>query len=143
MFTFYFYFLLKIIAKPLAVILNLSFETGIYIDKLKISTVVPIFKEKGSNLSAENYRPISLLSNINKIFEKIIHKRIYDFMEKHKLIYPNQFGFRQFHSTVHALTYMTESIRNSIDDNKFVAGIFIDLQKAFDTVDHDILLKKT
>lgn len=63
-------------------------------------------------------------------------------MEKHKLIYPNQFGFRQFHSTVHALTYMTEYIRNSIDDNKFVAGIFIDLQKAFDTVDHDILLKK-
>lgn len=132
----------NIIAKPLADILNLSFETGIYIDKLKISRVVPIFKEKGSNLSAENYRPISLLSNINKIFEKIIHKRVYDFMEKHKLIYPNQFGFRQFHSTVHALTYMTESIRSSIDDNKFVAGIFIDLQKAFDTVDHDILLKK-
>ena len=71
-----------------------------------------------------------------------MHKRVYDFMEKHNLIYPSQFGFRLFHSTVHALTDMTETIRRSIDDNKFVAGIFIDLQKAFDTVDHNILLSK-
>ena len=131
-----------IIAQPLADILNLSFQTGIYIENLKISRVVPIFKEKGSDLSPENYRPISLLSNINKIFEKIMHKRVYEFMEKHNLIYPHQFGFRLFHSTVHALTDMTESIRGSIDENKFVAGIFIDLQKAFDTVDHSILLSK-
>ena len=131
-----------IIAQPLADILNLSFQTGIYIDNLKISRVVPIFKEKGSDLSPENYRPISLLSNINKIFEKIMHKRVYEFMEEHNLIYPHQFGFRLFHSTVHALTDMTESIRGSIDKNKFVAGIFIDLQKAFDTVDHSILLSK-
>ena len=132
----------NIIAQPLSDIHNLSFQTGIYIDQLKISRVTPVFKEKGSNLSTENHRPISLLSNINKIFEKIMYKRIYEFLEKHNIIYPNQFGFRLFHSTIHALTHMTESIRTSIDNNMFVAGIFIDLQKAFDTVDHNILLSK-
>ena len=132
----------NIIAQPLSDILNLSFQTGIYIDQLKISRVTPVFKEKGSNLSTENHRPISLLSNINKIFEKIMYKRIYEFLEKHNIIYPNQFGFRLFHSTIHALTHMTEFIRTSIDNNMFVAGVFIDLQKAFDTVDHNILLSK-
>ena len=132
----------EVIAAPLADILNLSFETGIYIDKLKTSRVVPVFKEKGSNLSSENYRPISLLSNINKIFEKIMHERIYEYLEKQNMIYLNQFGFRLKHSTIHALINMTEMIRRSIDKNQFVAGVFIDLQKAFDTVDHDILLAK-
>ena len=93
-------------------------------------------------MGADNYRPITLLSNINKIFEKIMHERIYDYLEKQNLIYLNQFGFRLKHSTIHALINMTEIIRQSIDKNKFVAGIFIDLQKAFDTVDHEILLQK-
>ena len=132
----------EVIAAPLADILNLSFESGIYIDKLKTSRVVPVFKEKGSNLSAENYRPISLLSNINKVFEKIMHERIYDYLEKQNLIYLNQFGFLLKHSTIQALINMTEIIRQSIDNNHFVAGIFIDLQNAFDTVDHEILLQK-
>ena len=131
-----------IIAEPLADIINLSFETGIYIDKLKISRVVPIFKEKGNNLLTENFRPISLLSNINKIFEKIMHNRLYDFLEDQGLLFKNQFGFRKKHSTTHALIDLTEDIRKAIDENKFVCGVFIDLQKAFDTVDHDILLKK-
>ena len=65
------------VAKPLADIVNLSFQTGIYIDVLKISKVAPIFKEKGSDLDYSNYRPISLLSNINKIIEKIMHERLY------------------------------------------------------------------
>ena len=131
-----------VIAEPLAKILNLSFETGIYIDKLKISRVIPIYKEKGNNLPTENFRPISLLSNINKIFEKIMHKRIYGFFEHQGLIYENQFGFRKNHSTTHALIDLTEEIRQTIDKNEFACGIFIDLQKAFDTVDHKILLNK-
>ena len=131
-----------VIAEPLAKILNLSFETGIYIDKLKISRVIPIYKEKGNNLLTENFRPISLLSNINKIFEKIMHKRIYGFFEHQGLIYENQFGFRKNHSTTHALIDLTEEIRQTIDKNEFACGIFIDLQKAFDTVDHKILLNK-
>ena len=131
-----------IIAEPLAEILNRSFETGIYIDKLKISRIVPIFKEKGNNLLAENFRPISLLSNINKNFEKIMHKRLYGFFEDQGLIYKYQYGFRKNHSTTHALIDLTEDIRQTIDRNQFACGVFIDLQKAFDTVDHKILLKK-
>ena len=130
------------VAQPLADIINLSFEKGVYIDILKISKVIPIFKEKGSNLDCSNYRPISLLSNINKIVEKIMHERLYAFLTKHKCIYDLQFGFRKGHSTNHALLDLTEDIRKTIDDNMFAVGIFIDLQKAFDTVDHDILIKK-
>ena len=131
-----------VIAEPLADIINLSFATGIYIDKLKISKVIPIYKEKDSNLLSSNYRPISLLSNINKIFEKIMHNRLYEFLEMNNSIYKNQFGFRKSHSTTHALIDLTEDIREALDNNKFACGVFIDLQKAFDTVDHEILLKK-
>ena len=130
------------VADPLVEIINLSFKTGIYIDDLKISKVMPIFKDKGSELERTNYRPISLLSNINKIIEKLMHERVYDFLEKYKCIYELQFGFRKGHSTSHALIDLTEAIRRSIDQNKFSVGVFIDLQKAFDTVDHHILLKK-
>ena len=131
-----------IVAAPLAEIINLSFEKGTYIEDLKISKTIPIFKEKGSNLSCINYRPISLLSNINKIVEKIMHKQLYNFISKYDIIYDLQFGFRCNHSTNHILLELTEDIRNAVDTNNFAAGIFIDLQKAFDTVDHNILLNK-
>ena len=132
----------ELIAEPLAEIINLSLTTGVYIDKLKISKIIPIYKEKGSKYESKNYRPISLLSNINKIIEKIMHKRLYNFLEEQGSIYDNQFGFRKNHSTNHALLHLTEDIRQAIDSNKFACGVFIDLQKAFDTVDHNILLKK-
>ena len=130
------------LAVPLAKILNLSFETGTYIDKLKISRGIAIFKENGSSLECSNYRPISLLSNLNKIFEKIMHKRLYQFLEKNECIYKNQFGFRKSHSTNHALINLTEDVRNALDNGFISCGVFIDLRKAFDTVDHNILLKK-
>ena len=130
------------IAKPLADITNISFETGIYFDKLKVSKVIPIFKNKESMLDCENYRPISLLSNVNKIIEKLMYNRLYDFLERFDCIYRKQFGFRQKHSTAHALISMTEEIRHSLDNNLNVCGIFLDFQKAFDTVDHSILLDK-
>ena len=130
------------IAQPLVEIINLSFNTGTYIDSLKISKVIPIFKDKGSDLDFKNYRPISLLSNINKIIEKIIHERLYSFLEQFNCIYELQYGFRKQHSTNHCLFDLTESIRKAIDENKYAVGIFVDLQKAFDTVDHTILLKK-
>ena len=130
------------IAQPIADLVNLSFEQGKYIDPLKLSNTIPIFKKKGSELEVSNYRPISLLSNINKIFEKIMYTRIYDFLNMNKCLYKNQFGFRKNHSTIHALIDLTEDIREALDKNEFAVGIFIDLQKAFDTVDHIILLKK-
>ncbi len=130
------------IATPLKMIINLSLQTGIYIEKLKISRVIPIYKEKGNKLECSNYRPISLLSNLNKIFEKIMHSRLYNFLEIHNVIHNKQFGFRRKHSTNHALIELTESVRNALDKGKISYAVFIDLQKAFDTVDHEILLKK-
>ena len=130
------------IAEPLADIINLSFEKGVYIEKLKMSKVIPIFKEKGSHLDCNNYRPISLLSNLNKIVEKLMHQRLYAFLLRNDVIYNLQFGFRSGHSTDHALLHLTDDIRNALDHNQFAVGVFIDLQKAFDTVDHKILIKK-
>ena len=103
--------------------------------------IIPIFK-KGSRLVPSNYRPISLLSNINKILEKLVFSRLYKFLELHNCLYELQYGFRGKHSTNHALISISESIREAIDNNKHVCGIFVDFQKAFDTVNHDILLKK-
>ena len=129
------------ICNPLKKIFNLSFSTGQHPDILKISKIIPIFK-KGSRLLVSNYRPISLLSNLNKILEKIVHDRIYKFLEDYQCIYSLQFGFRKKHSTNHALIDITETIRQAIDNKNFACGIFVDLQKAFDTVNHDILIAK-
>ena len=122
-------------------LINLSFETGVFPSALKLAKVVPVHK-KGSQVDLDNYRPISLLSNINKIFEKIMYDRVYKFMSNQNSFFEKQFGFRDKHSTAHALISLTEHIRESLDSNKFVCGIFIDLKKAFDTVNHNILLEK-
>ena len=127
---------------PYKELINLSFATGVYPDNLKIAKVIPVFKNKGDRLTLSNYRPISLLSNINKNFEKLVHSRLYTFLDLHNCIYELQFGFRTKHSTNHALLSLTEMIRDALDNGKFACGIFIDLQKAFDTVDHKVLLKK-
>ena len=123
-------------------LINISFATGTYPDQLKIAKVIPIFKNKGDQLYVHNYRPISLLSNINKIFEKLVYGRLYSFLNIHNCIYELQFGFRSGHSTNHALISLTEMIREALDNSSFACGVFIDLQKAFDTVDHNILLSK-
>ena len=89
-----------------------------------------------------NYRPISLLLNINKIFKKLVYSRLYSFFNLHNCIFELQFGFRANHSTNHALFSLTEEIRKALDNSNFACGIFIDLQRAFDTVDHQISLSK-
>ena len=129
------------ICTPLKNIFNLSLKTGQHPDILKISKTIPIYK-KGSRLLVSNYRPISLLSNLNKILEKIVHSRVYSFLEDQNCIYSLQFGFRRKHSTNHALIEITETIRQALDNKKIACGIFVDLQKAFDTVNHDILVAK-
>ena len=129
------------ISQPLTKIINQSFTEGIFPSKLKVAKVVSIFK-KGDSEIASNYRPISLLPIFSKIFEKLMHERIYSFLKEHKLIYPLQFGFRENHCIDHALISITEDIRSTVDNKRYGCGIFIDLQKAFDTVYHEILLKK-
>ena len=103
--------------------------------------MIPVFK-KGSKIDVSNYRPISLLSNIGKVFERLMHSRLYKFLEKFQCLYKLQFGFRKNHSTTHTLIDIVENIRKSIDEGNYACGVFIDLQKAFDTVNHDILLSK-
>ena len=140
-------FLLKSeISKQLADLFNLSFMTGVFPSVLSSTQTakvvpVPVFK-KDSKLNYSNYRPISLLSNIEKILEKLMYKRLYAFLDYNNIIYDLQFGFRQQYSTSHALINITENIRKALDDGNIGCGVFVDLQKAFDTVDHQILLAK-
>ena len=110
-------------------------------DILKIAKVNPLHK-KESKLDHRNYRPISLLSVVSKIFEKLIYKRIYFYLDQKKLIYSKQFGFRANFSTNHAIISLTEHIRKLLDKGDYVCGVFVDLEKAFDTVHHEILCDK-
>ena len=134
-------YIAPIVSKPISDICNKSFQQGTFPKSLKLSKINPIHK-KDSKLDISNYRPISLLSNVNKIIEKLMFNRLYTFLEDHKCIYNLQFGFRKNHSTNHAILSIIEKIQDAIKNNKFAIGIFIDLQKAFDTVNHSILLKK-
>ena len=135
-------FLLKNeISKQLADLFNLSFMTGVFPSVLKTAKVVPVFK-KDSKLDYSNYRPISLLSNIEKILEKLMYKRLYTFLNNNNIIYNLQFGFRQQYSTSHVLINITENIRKALDDGNILCGVFEGLQKAFHILDHQILLAK-
>ena len=122
-------------------IINLSFSKGIFPGKLKMVKVVPLHKG-GSTQDLKNFRPISLLSIFDKIIEKIMHKRLYHFLEQNNILFENQFGFRKNNSTSYALMEITQKIKESVEKGKFGCGIFIDVRKAFDTVNHSILLKK-
>ena len=108
---------------------------------MKIAKVIPIFK-KGDRKEASNYRPISILSQFDKILEKLIYSRIINFIEKNDLLCENQFGFRKNSSTIFAINSIYDKFINNIDQNLYTCCLFLDLSRAFDTVDHDILLDK-
>ena len=132
---------IHIIAKPLANIIIESFSAGIFPDQLKIAKVRPIFKS-GDKSEFSNYRPISVLPSFSKIFEKLMYNRLINYLLKHSILCENQYGFRPKHSTLLAITEMTEKITEALDNKQFAIGVFIDLSKAFDTLDHYILLDK-
>ena len=129
------------ISYPLEILFNCSFTTGTVPDHFKMAKVIPVFK-KGSPLTVSNYRPISLLSIFNKILERLMYNRLIMYFEKSCTFFDQQFGFRSNHSTVHALILMVDKIQKAIDNKNYSCGVFIDLCKAFDTVDHHILLDK-
>ena len=129
------------ILDPLVHIFNLSLLSGCVPDKLKVAKVIPVFK-KGDRFQPTNYRPISLLSIFDKLLEKLMFNRLISYLEGNNILYNYQFGFRKNHSTTLALIDTIDNIYENLDNSQTVVGIFLDLTKAFDTVNHDILLYK-
>ena len=131
----------EIISLPLCHLINDSISKGLFPNICKLAQVIPIFKND-SRLLCTNYGPISLLSNISKMFEKVVHTKLNLFLEQHNHLYPDQFGFCIDYSTNNALMTIVERIQKQLDAENYTAGIFVNLKKAFDTVDHNTLLEK-
>ena len=129
------------IADVLTLIINQSLSTGIFPDALKIAKVLPIFKKGQANIF-DNYRPISILPAISKVFEKVAFNQVYDYFKTNKLLYKSQYGFRKKHSTEQACLEFTDRILHDLDKKEIPIAVFLDLSKAFDTLNHDILLFK-
>ena len=136
---------LKLIAptiiQPLKHLINISLTTGYFPDQFKIAKVIPIFKESDCH-EFSNFRPISLLNSISRLFESIVCFQVTGFTDACDILYKHQYGFRAKHNINHPLLHFTDNIFNALNNNKFNISIFIDLKKAFDTVNYDILLKK-
>ncbi len=126
---------------PLTLIINQMLYTGIFPEKLKIAKIIPIYK-KGDSSILSNYRPISLLPTISKIFERVIYNQLYRYFNHNNLLSEEQYGFRAEHSTELAAIKLVDYIMHQMDDCKIPVNIYLDLSKAFDTLDFDILLHK-
>jgi hypothetical protein len=131
----------SILAPVLCLIVNQSILNGIFPEKLKIAKIIPLYK-KDDPSSLNNYRPISLLPSISKIFEKIVFAQIITYFNENKLLFKGQYGFRKHHSTELATHELIDKLHNYLDSGEIPLVIFLDLSKAFDKIDHNILIAK-
>lgn len=122
-------------------ICNLSMTNGKYVDHFKMAKVIPLFK-KGDKSDFSNYRPVSLLPSFSKILEKVLYSRFSNFFNQNDTLYSQQFGFRRKHSTAMATNIAVHKITQGFELNEYTMGIFLDISKAFDTIDHSILVDK-
>ena len=129
------------IVEPLSFIFNHSMQSGKFLDSMKLAEVIPLYKSKEHYLEC-NYRPISLLTIISKILKKIIYKRVYDFLVENCQLYENQFGFCSNHSCEHAIGQTVGTLLKNMEDKKNSVCVLLDLSKAFDTIEHSIMLQK-
>ena len=129
------------ICKPLTLIINQTLSTRIFTGSLKVAKVIPLYK-KGDKALLDNYRPIYILPSISQIFERILFNQINDHFTSHDLYYNGQYGFREKHSTQLAALKLIDRITHELDMGNTPINIYIDLSKAFDTLDHTILISK-
>ena len=130
-----------VLKNPLAIVFNKSLLEGTFPNNMKISEVSPVYKAKDKRFLT-NYRPISLLPVMSKVLEKVVYKRLYGFLINNNILYASQYGFRSKHSTVNAITEMIGKIIKGFEENKITLGVFLDLSKAFDTLEHKTLITK-
>ena len=129
------------LASPLSHLINRCLAHSVFPAAEKCTKITPAHKS-GDKAQMDNYRPISVLPAISKIFERIVHNQLYTYLENNNLLSDSQFGFRRKSSTENAVTYFSDFIRNSMDKGKLTGAVFVDLRKAFDTIDHATLLAK-
>ena len=131
----------KAISLPLTHVFNLSLDQGVFPEAFKLSRTVPIFKA-GDPSDMNNYRPISCLPTMSKVLEKYVSNKLRSFLAINNLLYEFQFGFQAKTSTIHPIMHIIDFISKGFNNNEYSVAVFLDLKKAFDVVDHDILLKK-
>ena len=139
--TFFIGHPVDVIAPFLTELFNCSLLSKMFPDDLKTGKVAPVFKS-GDRDNLNNYRPITVLPTIARVFEKLIYQQLYRFLDKHNILGKQKYGFRSLHSNALALSQVTDHWLMNIDNGSMNSVVFLDIRKAFNTIDHQILIKK-